>query len=191
MDKQDSKERIRKSLHVFILVITHQGQWLLTSDLHDSKRKPYLHNRTIMSVFHEQRPSLPCGGGGTQGWRYWFVKKIVAKSKEVKTGWQVWQNLLRTTVAQKGLFWQWWRVSMKWWNLINITAALNLHASKGYHLFMHSDLRCFCCTTLIKREQISINALPSKKYIRGMSDQFSIYVFWYSSQFLAILPRYK
>jgi hypothetical protein len=35
-------------------------------------------------------------------------KIIVAKSKEVKTGSfnsrQIWQNLLRTTMAQKGLF---------------------------------------------------------------------------------------
>jgi hypothetical protein len=35
---------------------------------------------------------------------------IVAKSKEVKTGWfkssQVWQNLLRKAMAQKGLFCQ-------------------------------------------------------------------------------------
>jgi hypothetical protein len=41
-------------------------------------------------------------GGWTQGWRHWSVKKIiVAKSKEMKTGWsnsrQIWQNLLRKT----------------------------------------------------------------------------------------------
>jgi hypothetical protein len=39
-------------------------------------------------------------------------KIIVAKSKEVKTGWsnsrQVWQNLLRKAMAQKGLFCQRW-----------------------------------------------------------------------------------
>jgi hypothetical protein len=29
--------------------------------------------------------------------------KISAKSKEVKTGWHIWQNLLRKVIAQKGL----------------------------------------------------------------------------------------
>jgi hypothetical protein len=37
-----------------------------------------------------------------------FKKIIVEESKEVKTG-QIWQNLLRVSIAQKGLFCQWRR----------------------------------------------------------------------------------
>jgi hypothetical protein len=29
---------------------------------------------------------------------------LLVKPKEVKTGWQIWQNLLRKAMTQKGLF---------------------------------------------------------------------------------------
>jgi hypothetical protein len=40
----------------------------------------------------------------------WSFHVIVGKSKYVKTGWQIWQDLLRKAMAQKGQFCQWW-----WW----------------------------------------------------------------------------
>jgi hypothetical protein len=46
-------------------------------------------------------------GEWIQGWRLCSVKKInVARLKEVKIGWQIYQNNLWKAVAQKGLLCQ-------------------------------------------------------------------------------------
>jgi hypothetical protein len=51
-----------------------------------------------------QRHGPPCWDW-THGWRPCSVKKfIVAKFKEVNTGWHIWQTLLRNIIAQKGCF---------------------------------------------------------------------------------------
>jgi hypothetical protein len=50
---------------------------------------------------------------------------IVTKSKEVKTGWQIWQNLLRKAMAEKVLFCQWWW--WWWWWQWNYDSQEKLH----------------------------------------------------------------
>jgi hypothetical protein len=84
-------------------------------------------------VRRNNRASVLQVGGWTQGWQPRSVKKIiVARSKKVKTRWynsrQIWQNLLRKAMAQKGLFWQlgWW-----WWS------SVRLHSQWVYHYRNH------------------------------------------------------
>jgi hypothetical protein len=84
-------------------------------------------------------------------------KKIVTKSKEVKTGWsnsrQFWQNILRKALAQKGLFanenYYRQRPSVRLWLAVgknvknNQGITVNIAATRKVSSGVHSFLHCF------------------------------------------------
>jgi hypothetical protein len=57
---------------------------------------------------HKYRNRVLQVGVLTQGWRPCSVKKLLLRNPKKWKPDQIWQNLLRKAMAQRGLFCQWW-----------------------------------------------------------------------------------